>query len=400
LRRIKDFSKRHLFPNENPSATADGSDKSVISEIEIKTGRLMQMLSAENLGGVLLGSQHNFAWMTGGKTNGVNLSIEPGACFLFVRSDGKKFVLANNIEMPRILAEEISAEEFEPIEFSWQDEKASGDFVIEKARALVPDATDIASDLFLSSNIRVVEGLIAGCRHELTGAEIERFRNLGKDAGSVLGKIFELIKPGETEKRIARKVKNALAFYSIESVVTLVGADHRIERFRHPVPTANNWKKVLLIAVCARREGLIASLSRIACIGEIPDELQRKTEAAAHVFANFLAAAKVGAKGAEIYKIAAGAYAEKGFAGEINLHHQGGAAGYKSRDWVAHPASAEVVKNNQAFAWNPSITGTKAEETVIINENGIEYLTASPNFPRISVEIEGGEFFAPGILKL
>jgi len=145
---------------------------------------------------------------------------------------------------------------------------------------------------------------------------------------------------------------------------------------------------------------LIASLSRIACVGEIPDELRRKTEAVAHVFANFLAATQPGANGAEIYKIAAQAYAEKGFGDEINFHHQGGAAGYKSRDWVAHPASAEVVKNNQAFAWNPSITGTKAEETVIAGENGIEYLTASPDFPQIPFEIDGKEFFAPGILKL
>ena len=358
------------------------------------------MLSAENLGGILINSQANFAWATGGKSSGVNLSIEPGACFLFIRADGKKFVLANNIEMPRILSEEISSDEFEPVEFSWQDEKSSGDFVIEKAKSLVPGSKNIASDLSLSPNIRAIEGLIARCRYELTEAEVERFRNLGKDAGSVMSKIFELVKPGETEKRIARKVKNALAFYNIEPVVTLVGADERIAKFRHPVPTSKVWEKVLLIAVCARREGLIASLSRIACVGEIPDELRRKTEAVAHVFANFLAATQPGANGAEIYKIAAQAYAEKGFGDEINFHHQGGAAGYKSRDWVAHPASAEVVKNNQAFAWNPSITGTKAEETVIAGENGIEYLTASPDFPQIPFEIDGKEFFAPGILKL
>lgn len=358
------------------------------------------MLSAENLGGILINSQHNFSWATGGKSSGVNLSIENGACFLFIRADGKKFVLANNIEMPRILAEEVSAEEFEPIEFSWQDEKASGDFVIEKAKSLVQDGKNIASDLSLSSNIRAVEGLIARCRYVLTDAEIERFRKLGKDAGIALGKIFETLKPGETETEIARKVKKSLAFYNIESVVTLVGADERIGRFRHPVPTANVWKKTLLIAVCAKREGLIVSLSRIACVGEIPAELQRKTNAVAHVFANFLVSTKVGANGAEIYKIAAEAYAEKGFGDEINLHHQGGAAGYKSRDWVAHPASAEIVQNNQAFAWNPSITGTKAEETVIVSAEGIEYLTASPDFPQISVEIDGKKFFAPDILKL
>ena len=358
------------------------------------------MLSAENLGGVLLNAQHNFAWLTGGKTNGVNLSIENGACFLFVRADGRRFVLANNIEMPRILSEEIAANEFEPIEFTWQDEKAAGDFVIEKARALVETNRAIASDLFLHQTVRPVENLIAWCRFELTEPEIERFRRLGRDAGEALAKIFEIIKPGETETVIARKVKNALAFFGIESVVTLIGADERIARFRHPVPTRNIWKKTLLIAVCARRYGLVASLSRIACVGEIPDELRVKTDAVAHVFGKFLSATSAGMKGAEIYQIAREAYAEKGFGDEIERHHQGGAAGYKSRDWVAHPASSEIVQSNQAFAWNPSITGTKAEETVLVKPDGIEYLTVSPNFPQIPVTIDGKEFFAPDILKL
>jgi antitoxin VapB len=215
-----------------------------------------------------------------------------------------------------------------------------------------------------------------------------------------LERIFETIKPGETEREIARSTKNALAKRGIESVVTLVGADERIDNFRHPVPTENVWKKVLLIAVCARRAGLIASLSRIALVGAIPDELRRKTEAATYVFGKFLAATEPGANSAAIYEIASKAYAEKGFADEIDKHHQGGAAGYKTRDWVAHPASAEIVQNNQAFAWNPSITGTKAEETVIAGENGIEYLTLSPNFPRIEIAIDGNEFYAPDILKL
>lgn len=360
----------------------------------------MQMLSAEKLGGVLINSQANFAWLSGGKSNGINQSIENGACFLFVRADGKKFVLANNIEMPRILSEEISAEEFEPLEFTWQDEKSAGNFVIEKARSLLNGHSEIASDLPLSTNIRQVENLIARSRYSLTDAEIARFRNLGKDAGEALGKIFENINAGETELEIARKVKDALAFYNINPVVTLVGADQRIAQFRHPVPTENTWGKILLIAVCAQREGLIASLSRIACLGKVPNDLRRKTEAVAHVFAKFLAATKPGATGAEIYKIAADAYTEKGFGNEINRHHQGGAAGYKTRDWVAHPKSAEVVQNNQAFVWNPSVTGTKAEETAIVIENGIEIITATPNFPQISIEIDGTEFFSPDILSL
>lgn len=357
------------------------------------------MLSAENLGGVLLNSQHNFAWLTGGKSNVINASAENGACFLFVRADGKRFVLANNIEMPRILTEEVSAQDFEPIEFSWQAEKASGNLIFEKAKSLCNNG-EIVTDLLLSPNIRSAENLISRSRYSLTNEEIERYRQLGKDSAVALGKVFGKINAGESEIEIARKTKGELGKFHINSVVTIVGADERIANFRHPIPTENIWKKLVLISVCGKRGGLITSLSRIACIGEIPDDLKRRTEVNADVFAKTLTATQIGATGAEIYANIDKAYTENGFAGEINKHHQGGAIGYKTRDWVAHPNSAEMVVENQAFAWNPTITGTKIEETAILTVNGFEIITASADFPQISASVDGQNIFLPNILEL
>lgn len=358
------------------------------------------MLAAENLGGVLLNARHNFAWLTGGKSNGIDLSSEYGAGFLFVRRDGKKFVLANNIEMPRLLEEEISATDFEPVEFAWEAEKSSSDFVFEKAKSLLEKNSEIASDLFLSRGFKPIESLITRCRYQLTEPEIERYRKLGSDAGKAVGSLFENIKTGETELEIARKAKSVLAEYNIDSIVTLVGADERIKKFRHPVPTENGWRKVLLIGICARRDGLIANLSRLACAGKIPDELQRKTEAVSRVHAQILSATQIGTSGSQLYQAAKNAYERENFAEEIYKHHQGGATGYQTRDWTAHPANHETVRLNQAFAWNPTITGTKSEETVLIKKDGIEILTASPNFPSVSVEVNGQPLSLQGILQL
>lgn len=345
-----------------------------------------------------MNAQHNFAWLSGGKSNAINTSVENGACFLFVREDGRKFVLANNIEMPRLLREEISDADFEPVEFSWEDEKSSGDFVIGKAKSLISNKKEIASDLLLNQNLRSIENLISRCRYELTDGEIERYRKLGKDAGQAVGEVFKFINPGETEIEIAAKTKANLAKYNINSVVTLVGADSRIENYRHLVPTENVWKKVLMIAVCAKREGLIVSLSRIACAGKISDDLKKKTESAARVFGKILENTKPGTSGAKLYDAAKTAYAETNFANEISKHHQGGACGYKTRDWVAHPKSAETVFDKQAFAWNPTITGSKVEETFIINNNSLENLTSSVDFPSITVEADNQNLLLPDIL--
>lgn len=370
------------------------------AEIAEKTDKIVKMLAEKKLGGVLINSQHNFAWLTAGGNNGVDLSRENGAASLLVRRDGKKFLLASRIEMPRMIEEEVSAEEFEAIEFSWEEEKSAADFLTKRALSLLNNAEPLGADLFLNAQTPVIETDIARCRYELTAAEIERFRRLGKDAGEAVGELIKTLRIGESEIEIARRTTDFLAAKNIRSVVTLIAGDERLQKFRHPVPTEKRWEKALMIVVCAKRKGLIASLSRIVCAGKIPPELRNRTDACARVNAAILAATKPNVTGAELYKIATDAYAKENFAGEEKSHHQGGATGYKTRDWVAHPKSAEAVHTNQAFAWNPSIRGTKCEETVIVREDKIEIITATPNFPQIAVEIDGREYFSPDVLSL
>ena len=379
-------------------------------ELEEKTQRLVETLEREKIDAVLLNSQHNFAWLTGGGSNGIDMGRENGAASLLVTRGGRRFLIANNIEMPRMLSEEVAAEilnaDFEPVEYSWQDEKAQGGFVIEKVKQLLEAGATIATDIPVDPAAPAIENKIANCRYRLTSCEIDRYRTLGHDAGTAVRRVIDKLQLGETELEIAEKMRHELALGGMASVVTLVAADERISRFRHPLPTANSWKKTLLLVTCAKRGGLIVSLSRMVHAGSVPDELKIKTEGAAYVNACLLDATRSGATGAELYAAAAEAYSEKGFADEINRHHQGGAAGYKTREWIAHPQSAEVVLPGQAFAWNPTITGTKVEETCITavdgadGADGIEVITTSPDFPQIVSSVKGREYFSAGIFSL
>ncbi|PYT01773.1 MAG: hypothetical protein DMF63_02725 [Acidobacteria bacterium] len=367
------------------------------SEVEIKTERIVKMLRAEDLDAVLLNTQHNFAWLTCGGSNGIDLSRENGAGFLCVTKTGKRTIVANNIEIDRLLTEEIASSSFEPVEVTWQAEK-DPQTILNAAKSVAGGGT-IGCDIAFPE-ARLIEPLIASCRYELTPEEIDRFRELGHDAGEALNNVTSKLVPGQSENEVARIVRDELGKYQIYSVVTLIAGDDRIAKYRHPVPSDNVWKNTILIVVCARRNGLIASLSRIICAGDIPSDLHRRTVACAAVNAALYDATKIGATGSELYAVAVDAYAGLGFADEIAKHHQGGAAGYRTRDWVAHPGSNDIVKANQAFAWNPSITGTKTEETGILTDAGFEVVTASPGFPIISTFINGREYFSPGILSL
>jgi antitoxin VapB len=115
--------------------------------------------------------------------------------------------------------------------------------------------------------------------------------------------------------------------------------------------------------------------------------------------ASLLAATKPDATGTDLYEVAARAYRDAGFPGEEHLHHQGGATGYRTRDWVAHPAGAERVQDGQAFAWNPSITGSKIEETCIASQEGIEIITTTQDWPAIASEADV-EYLLPDVLSL
>jgi Xaa-Pro aminopeptidase len=369
-------------------------------EIEEKTERLLRLISQAGLGGLLINSQPNFSWLTAGARNGIDLSREAGACTLFLRRDGMRFVLANQIEIERVLTEELDGQGYQPIEFPWEEEKGNPSVVIDRARDLLKDSLPLGSDLISGRDTRPMDGEIAQARYQLTSAEVERYRALGRDAGHAIGELARSVEPGLTEREVARRAVDALAAVRIDAAVVLVAADDRVRRFRHPVPKEMQWKKVLMIVVCARRGGLVASLTRIVCDGAIPEDMATRTRGSAFVNARLFDGTRVGVTGAELYKLAALAYSEAGFPGEEKLHHQGGATGYRTRDWVAHPLCTDKVQSTQAFAWNPSITGSKVEESCIAFENGIEVVTATPSWPTIPVEIQGRTYLLPDVLSL
>jgi Xaa-Pro aminopeptidase len=366
-------------------------------EIEDKVERLARLAAARGLAGILLNTQPNFAWLTGGRSNQVDGSRENGSGSLLVTARGQRFVVANNIEMPRLQDEALNGLAFTPCEYAWTAEQAQPGTPISAAKQIV--CGEVGCDNALPGGMPI-ESAIAAARAPLTAAEVERYRALGRDVGRVVGEVCRALVPGAAETEIAQQIAAAVAQVGARATVTLVAADDRIGRFRHPVPTPTPWHDSVMVVVCAQRHGLVASLSRIIVAGRIPEWLDARTRATAGVFGRLLAATIPGARGRELFSTAAAAYAEAGFPGEETRHHQGGATGYRSREWVAHPASHDTVQAPQAFAWNPSITGTKVEETAIVTSDGLELLTTSPDWPAIPLSVRGHSIAAPAVLAL
>ncbi len=53
--------------------------------------------------------------------------------------------------------------------------------------------------------------------------------------------------------------------------------------------------------------------------------------------------------------------------------------------------------HNQVLTWNPSITGAKSEDTILLSENRPEVLARSGNWPELEVQLPVGRLFRPSI---
>jgi len=138
-----------------------------------------------------------------------------------------------------------------------------------------------------------------------------------------------------------------------------------------------------------RQRGLVCSVSRMVHFGKIPAALERKIRAAAQVNAALIAQSRPGATIGELLEIGQAAYAQAGFPGEWQHHHQGGVTGYEPREYLATPGGTDVLTLGQAVVWNPTVQGAKMEDTLLIGEKENEILTRTPLWPVERVEVPG-----------
>jgi Xaa-Pro aminopeptidase len=247
-------------------------------------------------------------------------------------------------------------------------------------------------------NTRAMADAFAQLRYSLHPAEIKRYRELARRAEAAMNAACRALKPGMSEFEGIGILAEHCWESDVTPVVLLAAFDERIRRYRHPLPTTKKLKRHAMLVLCARQGGLIASVTRLVHFGKLPAELRKKHDAVCAVDAAFIASTRVGTPVREVFRRGVAAYVEQGFADEWKLHHQGGPCGYRPRDYVGTPTAPGVVLENQAFAWNPSITGTKGEDTILATSKGPQILTAAQNWPMLEAEHHGETFLRPDIL--
>lgn len=315
-----------------------------------------------------------FAWATAGGRSYINTFDITGVATLLYSAD-RVTVLTSNVEMPRLQEDELAGLPVEYRVIDWTDLYFNGPDRIREA------ATDgvLAADTLIEGAV-AADGL-TDLRAALVPEEVARMRDLAKDTVAALEAVARSLEPGQTEERIAADLRASLGLRGILAPVTLVATDRRVHVHRHPLPTEKALDRYAMLVTSSVRHGLYCSITRLVHFGEPPAELTEKARACAEVDAAYLSATTVGATAVDIFAAGQAEYAARGYPGEWKHHHQGGAAGYGSREYFAGGGQAYPVLANQCFAWNPSIAGVKSEDTILATNAGPEVLTATPDWP-------------------
>jgi len=362
-----------------------------MNEFEIKQNYIRALLAEKNLDALWLQRVSSFAWATCGGAAYINTATTTGAATLLITPNAR-YVLTNNIEAARLEKEQqLGAQGWEFRTAYWH---AANPAIAELTRGLrlgsdfpAPNATDLSNEM-------------ARLRAHLTPEEGERFGALGKLGAAAMDAAIRSVRPGQTEFEIAARLAQETEARGAQAIVNLIATDERIFAYRHPLPTAKKLSKYAMLVLVARKWGLCCSITRLVHFGKLPDELRRKMDACARIDATFIAATRPGAQLRDVFQRAVDAYTATGFANEWHLHHQGGAAGYEPREYLGNLNSNDVVAVGQTYAWNPSITGTKSEDTILVGEQNNEVITAIPGWQTLSVTIDGQTIPRPAILEV
>jgi antitoxin VapB len=351
-----------------------------LQEIEHKHEQIRALLTQHDADGLWLRRARNVAWFTAGADPVIAADGENGA-FSVVVTPAARLIVTDPIEAPRIRDEE----HVEALGFAFSISPWYARETPDGARILTDD--DAAGDA------------ITTLRRTLLPSEQERARALGVDTGAALEAVTRSITPGDTEFEIAGFIESECRARGGRAVVTLIATDERTMKYRHAYATEKPLEKYAMLVVCCRRGGLVMSATRFVHFGTIPDDLIARNHKVAAIDAAAMVATRPGRTQGDIFADIQAAYAAQGEADQWQYHHQGGLAGYATREAVATPTDSTRVNAGQVFAWNPSIPGCKSEDTILVAEGGFEILTATGDYPTIDAVVGGQTVKRPAILQ-
>lgn len=338
---------------------------------------------------LVLREQVSLSWLLGARSN-VPQTLE-SSCFDVVveigsSGAGRITVVTNAIEAPRLRDTELVG--------------LAADFVVvpwwRPRNGALPTGPDVASDRPYA-DVEDAGSAMAILRRRLTSSQVALLKTVCRDAATAATAAALRMAPRMTEYACAGVLADELLQRGLDPVVLLLAGDERMAAHRHPLPTMKPVGRRAMLVCCARRHGLVASVTRIVAFGN-PSSSERQTyDRLLQVERRFLDATRPGVAIGTVLREGIAAYAENGFdALAWHAHHQGGFSGWQPREFPANLDSADLIPDESVVAWNPSAEGWKVEDTCLVAREGVQPLVRDAAWPTVDV---GGRS-RPGLLAM
>jgi Xaa-Pro aminopeptidase len=339
---------------------------------EVKRRRVLDILDAAGRDSLLLTTHTALTWYLDGSRVHISLAGDPIAAVLVDRT-GDHLVTFNN-EAVRIAAEEL------PAGVSLHTVPWYGN--LHEAAAAV--GTSAAAGQQPLAEAEVAAELRAA-RQQLLPGESARYARLSAELAAIMTDVLSAARPDTTEFGLVSQLAERVVAAGAEPLVLLCNGSSRSD-FRHPLATHSPLGRRAMAVVCARRDGLVANITRwVRFDAGTVEELDAEARIAA-VEADIFDATVPGARLDRIFTEIKAAYVRHGFGmDQWEQHHQGGPAGYAGRDPRVTSSATDTVVPGQTFTWNPSGPRVKIEDTVQLTESGLQVLTVDPRWPSTAV---------------
>ena len=333
---------------------------------------LRDLMKEKGLDAFVLRRNPNLAWAIAGRAH-VPTTIDAACLDLIITQDSATAV-TNVVEAPRLIAEELP-HEVAVKTVNWSEGRDQQ----------LPTGSKVGSDqpgaerIDLGIEVEII-------RASLIESDVTRFKEICIDAAVALGNAMKQIESTDREIDVAGLITHSLWQADLEIAFLGVAGMDRVHKFRHPLPTDSVVGNRVSASICAKRKGLIASVTRIVTFGELSDLMINEYTSIFNVEAAMFDATVVGKAFSDPINAAVAAYSDNGFEPEEwTKHHQGGPTGYLPRDWPANQSTSRLISENQPIAWNPTGKGFKAEDTILASASGVRILSIDPDWPVFEV---------------
>lgn len=357
-------------------------------EVAHKLAQMRGWLEQERAGAVRLRGVDWFAWATAGASNSHSHTAECGCAEVLVTRDAA-YILTDEAEAMRMREEEVRGP------WTWQVSPWMQPQLYELREHFVQHAAGGAPVLSDRPGLHE-RSLPVALREErlvLLESEQQRYRQVGQLAAGAAADALRQARPDWSEQELAAACVRALWLRGLQAVHVLVSGEQRLQRYRRAPPAQVVLGTQVVLALCARRFGLCASLSRQRRFG--PAQLRADGAAVAMDDADAamlaleavaLDACETGHALSMVYHALDSAYAFAGQPDTVRTSRQGGIHGYLAPEVAAGAHTEILLKRGMALAFHPSLPGSTVEDTFLLDGNQLHNLTHDPAWPSAMVQ--------------